>query len=44
LEKTEVKIKEYVQYEELFGAFAAAALALVALGAVLESTWLRTLP
>ncbi|MBD3297733.1 MAG: VWA domain-containing protein [candidate division Zixibacteria bacterium] len=44
LEKTEVKIKEYVQYRELFGYFAIAALACVVIGGVLSTTWLRTLP
>jgi Ca-activated chloride channel family protein len=44
LEKTEVKIKEYVQYRELFSYFAIAALASVVLGGVLSSTWFRTLP
>jgi Ca-activated chloride channel family protein len=44
LEKTEVKIKEYVQYQELFGYFAAAALAALVVGGFLESTVLRRLP
>jgi Ca-activated chloride channel family protein len=44
LEKTEVKIKEYVQYQELFSFFAAAALAVIVLGGVLGATWFRTLP
>ncbi len=44
LEKTEVKIKEYVQYRELFVYFAIAALACVVIGGVLSTTWLRTLP
>ena len=44
LEKTEVKIKEYVQYQELFSFFAAAALASVVLGGALGATWFRTLP
>ncbi|GAB4318652.1 MAG: VWA domain-containing protein [Candidatus Zixiibacteriota bacterium] len=44
LEKTEVKIKEYVQYRELFSYFAIAALACVVIGGVLSTTWLRTLP
>ncbi|MEW5875403.1 MAG: VWA domain-containing protein [Candidatus Zixiibacteriota bacterium] len=44
LEKTEVKIKEYVQYRELFSYFAAAALAALVVGGFLESTVLRRLP
>jgi Ca-activated chloride channel family protein len=44
LEKTEVKIKEYVQYRELFSYFAIAALASVVIGGVLGATWFRTLP
>jgi Ca-activated chloride channel family protein len=44
LEKTEVKVKEYVQYRELFGWFAGAALAAVALAVMLGGTWFRTLP
>jgi len=44
LEKTEVKVKEYVQYQELFSYFAVAALASVVIGGVLGATWFRTLP
>lgn len=44
LEKTEVKVKEYVQYRELFGYFAAAALGCMFLAGVLGATWFRTLP
>jgi Ca-activated chloride channel family protein len=44
LEKTEVKVKEYVQYRELFSYFAVAALVSVVLGGALGATWFRTLP
>lgn len=44
LEKTKVKIKEYVQYRELFGYLAVAALCALVLGGVLRNTWLRSLP
>lgn len=44
LEKTEVKIKEYVQYRELFSYLAAGALGMLVLGGILESTVLRRLP
>jgi Ca-activated chloride channel family protein len=44
LEKTEVKIKEYVQYRELFGYFAVASFLAVALAGVMGATWFRTLP
>ncbi len=44
LEKTEVKIKEYVQYRELFSYFAAAAFLSVALAGIMGATWFRTLP
>jgi Ca-activated chloride channel family protein len=44
LEKSEVKIKEYVQYQELFSYFAIAALASVVIGGILGASWLRTLP
>lgn len=44
LEKTEVKVKEYVQYRELFGYFGLLAFGAVVLGATLGGTWLRTLP
>lgn len=44
LEKTEVKIKEYVQYRELFSYFTAFALVSVVLGGALGATWFRTLP
>jgi Ca-activated chloride channel family protein len=44
LEKTEVKVKEYVQYRDLFGWFAAFALGATVLSVVLSGTWLRTLP
>jgi Ca-activated chloride channel family protein len=44
LEKTEVKIKEYVQYRELFGYFAVTAFLSVVLAGVMGATWFRTLP
>ena len=44
LEKTEVKVKEYVQYRELFAYFGLLAFGAVLLGATLGGTWLRTLP
>ncbi len=44
LEKTEVKVKEYVQYRELFGYFAAGALGCMFLAGVLGATWFRKLP
>ncbi|MEW5700841.1 MAG: VWA domain-containing protein [Candidatus Zixiibacteriota bacterium] len=44
LEKTEVKVKEYVQYRDLFAHFSALALAATVLGVVLNGTWFRTLP
>ncbi|MBI3872085.1 MAG: VWA domain-containing protein [candidate division Zixibacteria bacterium] len=44
LEKTEVKVKEYVQYRELFGYLGALALALTVVGVGLDGTWFRTLP
>jgi Ca-activated chloride channel family protein len=44
LEKTEVKIKEYIQYHDLFSRFALAALAAAFVGIVLGGTWLGSLP
>jgi Ca-activated chloride channel family protein len=44
LEKTEVKVKEYVQYRDLFGWFAAFALGATVLSTVLSGTWLRRIP
>jgi Ca-activated chloride channel family protein len=44
LEKTEVKVKEYVQYRDLFGWFAGLALAATVLSAVLSGTWFRRIP
>ncbi|HUU47020.1 MAG TPA: VWA domain-containing protein [Acidobacteriota bacterium] len=44
LEKTEVKVKEYVQYRELFGYLSLFAAAAAVLNVVLGGTWLRTLP
>lgn len=44
LEKTEVKVKEYVQYRDLFGWFAAFALGATVLSSVLAGTWFRTIP
>lgn len=44
LEKTEVKVKEYVQYRDLFGWFAALALGATVLSAVLSGTWFRRIP
>ena len=44
LEKTEVKVKEYVQYRELFVYFGILALGMTALGMVLAGTWFRRLP
>ncbi len=44
LETTEIKVKEYVQYSELFKWFAVGALASIVLGGVLGATSFRTLP
>jgi Ca-activated chloride channel family protein len=44
LEKTEVKVKEFTQYEELYSAALWPALFLLFLELVLRATWLRTLP
>jgi len=44
LEKTEVKVKEYVQYRELFGYFSVLAVAATVIGVVLNGTWFRRLP
>jgi Ca-activated chloride channel homolog len=44
LEKTEIKVKEYVQYRELFGYFAAACFFSIVLAGVMGATWFRTLP
>lgn len=44
LEKTEIEAVEYASYEERFGPWAAAALAVLALEVLLGSTWLRKIP
>jgi len=44
LEKTEVKVKEYIQYRELFGYFGVAAFLTLALAGIMGATWFRTLP
>lgn len=44
LEKTEVEVKEWVDYSELFRSALLAALLLLVAELVLRSTWLRTLP
>jgi Ca-activated chloride channel family protein len=44
LEKTEVTVKEYVQYRELFVWFGLFGLASMMLNVVLSGTWLRILP
>ena len=44
LEKTEVKVKEFTDYEELYAAALWPALFLLLLEFILRSTWLRTLP
>ena len=44
LERTEVKVKEYMEYEELFGRFAFPGLLLILAGFVLENTRFRKIP
>ena len=44
LEKTEVKVKEFTDYEELYAAALWPALLLLFLELVLRATWLRRLP
>ena len=44
LERTEVEVKEFTDYEELYGAALWPALLLLLLELVLRATWLRTLP
>ena len=44
MEKTEVEIKEWTDYQELFGAALWPALLLLILELLLRTTWLRTLP
>ncbi len=44
MEKTEVKVKEYTEYFELYPWLALPALALAAIELVLRNTWLRRIP
>ena len=44
LEKTEVKVKEYMEYEELYHYFIVSALVLFILEIILRNTRLRVLP
>jgi len=43
-ERTEAKVKEYMEYEELFAQFAFPALLLILVGFVLENTRFRKIP
>lgn len=44
MEKTEVKVKEYMEYEELFPRFALSGLVLILVEFLLANTWLRKIP
>ncbi len=44
LEKTEIKVKEYYSYREIYSWFVAAALFLILLSTLLRSTWLWSYP
>ena len=44
MERTEAKVKEYMEYEELFAQFAFPALLLILVGFVLENTRFRKIP
>ena len=44
LEKTDIKVKEYYNYTEMYGYFAAIALTLLFISTLLRSTWLWTYP
>ena len=44
MEKTEVKLKEYMEYEELFGWFLLPGLVLLLLEILLANTRLRKIP
>jgi len=44
MERTEVKVKEYMEYEELFARFAFPGLLLILAGFILENTRLRKIP
>jgi Ca-activated chloride channel family protein len=44
MERTEVKVKEYMEYEELFARFASSGLLLILAGFILENTRFRKIP
>jgi Ca-activated chloride channel family protein len=44
MERTEAKVKEYMEYEELFAQFAFPGLLLILVGFVLENTRFRKIP
>jgi hypothetical protein len=44
METTEVKVKEYTEYFELYPWFALPALLLAAIELALRNTWLRSIP